>query len=402
MAASKPTDLIVDLDRVLLRTDLAYERRLASRLGAPAPDLTALPFDETVLESVRAARADGRKVWLLASDSRADAEAIATRLGLFDGVIEADDARRLKDGFAYVGRDPAKATGRPGWTTWLRALRVHQYVKNLLVFVPLGAAHDLEPDAFLNASTAFASFCLCASGVYVLNDLVDLSADRAHPTKCRRPFASGALPLSSGPPLIGALLAGAFVLALFLPLRFFLCLVGYLVLTTAYSFWLKRKMAADVVVLALLYTTRILAGGFATSVVVSEWLLAFSTFIFTALALMKRHVEIVALREHDLEDAKNRDYKRSDLPVIAALAGASAVNSVTVFALYLSSSAVVSAYSHPRVLWLVCPLLLYWLARALMMAHRGTMDDDPVAFALRDRISWLIFAGMTCVFLLAL
>lgn len=438
--------LVVELESALLRSDLAYERaffKVAARFGSENSfDLAALPYDEDVLSLVRAARANGRPTFLLTQGSLDDANTIAAHHGLFDGVIAAPDqkAERLvaefgEHGFDYVGGaasdvpvwvragtahgarlDPkvrsrllearpdaqAQAAKAAGWRTWLKALRVHQYTKNMLIFVPMFTAHDLAPETAVAAIIAFIAFSLCASGVYIMNDLVDLPADRAHPTKRRRPFASGALPLAWGPPLAAALFLSSIMLAVLLPTRFLLCLIGYFVLTTAYSFWLKRKMAMDVVILALLYTTRILAGGFATYVVVSEWLIAFSTFIFTALALIKRYVELVGIHNRNLQDPRNRDYRRSDLPVIAALAAASAMNSVTIFALYLSSSAVVSAYSRPRALWLMCPLLLFWLLRALMLAHRGIIDDDPVVFALRDRTSWLTLACMSGVFLLAL
>lgn len=438
--------LVVDLDKALLRTDLSYEKRfsaIASLFGPAATlDVTILPFDERVLGTIRRARDDGRPICLITAQSATEAHAIAAHLGLFDEVIVAPEKRaeRLaarfgEKGFDYIGHDAAdlpvwaiacKAHGArvepsvrkrlaalapdaeidaacaPGWRTWLKAMRVHQYTKNLLIFVPMFTAHEVGPDTILDTLIGFIAFSFCASSVYIFNDLVDLAADRAHPTKRNRPFASGTLRLSSGLPLALALLGGGMLLASFLPLKFLLCLISYVLLSTAYTFWLKRKLALDVVVLALLYTTRILAGAYATQIVVSEWMLAFSTFIFTALALMKRYVELVTRQQHDLQDPQNRDYRRSDLPVIAALAAASAMNSVTIFALYLSSSAVVSSYSRPRALWLMCPLLLFWLARALMMAHRGTMNDDPVIFALRDRTSWLTLAGMAGAFMLAL
>jgi 4-hydroxybenzoate polyprenyltransferase len=270
-------------------------------------------------------------------------------------------------------------------------LRVHQWAKNALVFVPLVTAQRFDLLAVGEAIGALIAFSLAASAIYILNDLVDLDADRKHPSKRLRPLAAGMFAITQAMALIPALLAVAFTVALLVSPAFAVVLLAYLSLTTAYTFVLKRKMLVDVMALASLYTIRVFGGAMAISVPMSEWLLAFSMFIFTALALIKRYIELAARIDKDLSDPTNRNYLKSDLDIVAALAAASGFNAVTVFALYISSDAVRPLYRHPEALWLICPILMYWLGRALLMAHRRLMDDDPVIFALRDQNSYIAF-----------
>jgi 4-hydroxybenzoate polyprenyltransferase len=291
---------------------------------------------------------------------------------------------------------------RPTWHTWARLLRVHQYTKNALVLVPLLTSHNFTTEAIFSAIVAMISFSLCASGVYILNDLVDLEADRAHPTKQNRPLASGAIPLNYGLFLIPVLIVTALILAASVSLSFLLVLGCYFALTTAYTFFLKRKAVVDVIVLAVLYTMRVIAGGEAIHATVSEWLLGFSMFMFMALALIKRYVELSQRLRLALPDPANRNYNSSDLPIIGALAAASAFNAITLFSLYLSSDIVHRLYRHPQLLWLICPILLYWSSRALIMAHRDLMHDDPIIFALKDRVSRLTIVAMVAVVLIAI
>jgi 4-hydroxybenzoate polyprenyltransferase len=262
-----------------------------------------------------------------------------------------------------------------------------------LVFIPLLTAQRFDLLSFVDAVMAFLAFSLAASGTYILNDLVDIDADRKHVSKKRRPLAAGTVPvleaLMAAPILLVIALVGAFLIS---PI-FALVLCVYLGLTIAYTLVLKRKMIIDIIVLASLYTIRVVGGGAAISVPISEWLLAFSMFIFTALALMKRYIDLAERLDADLPDPSNRNYRKSDLDVIAALSAAAGFNAVTVFALYVSSDTVKQLYHHPKALWLVCPILMYWLGRALMLAHRRLMDDDPIVFALKDRISY-ISAGL--------
>jgi 4-hydroxybenzoate polyprenyltransferase len=412
-------------------------------------DYATLPYDPEVLALVVRARKEGRNVYLATASHETHARAIADHLGIFDGVFASDGLVNLKGarkaaklvecfgarGFEYCGNSsddlPVWAQSARAYTIrtrpsvrnklisivsnvehlatpyasarpWFKALRVHQYAKNLLLFVPMFTAHRFDLWTFFHALLGVVAFSLCASSVYLLNDLVDLKADRVHPSKRRRPFASGELPIKAGLFLIPVLFVLAVVVSAFISLNFILCLLGYFVLTTAYTFALKKKMIVDVIVLATLYTVRIIAGGIATDVVVSQWLLMFAIFVFTSLALMKRYVELSARLENNLPDPENRNYKTSDLHIVATLAAASGVNSVTIFALYLSSPAVAAAYSRPGALWLICPILLYWFARAVMMAHRRTMDDDPVVFALKDRVSLIAIVSIVALVLIAI
>lgn len=276
-----------------------------------------------------------------------------------------------------------------GVLTWLRALRVHQYVKNSLILVPVVTAHQFTYAAISSALIACVAFSLCASAVYLVNDLIDVEADRQHPTKRNRPIASGLILPWQAKAAVPLLLAAGLACALAVSMRFTLVLVGYLALTTAYSVSLKRKMLVDVVVLAMLYTIRVIAGAVAISVEVSTWLLAFSMFIFLSLALIKRYSELVVRIDNNLPDPSTRNYKLDDLVVVGALAVASGFNAVTILALYISSPEVEALYPHHEVLWLACPILTYWLGRAMILAHRRMMHDDPIVFAIKDRISRL-------------
>jgi 4-hydroxybenzoate polyprenyltransferase/phosphoglycolate phosphatase-like HAD superfamily hydrolase len=411
-------------------------------------DYRLLPFDEAVLSLIRDMRAESVPVYLATANDRRHAEGIAAHLGLFDGVFSSDrttdlsgetKARKLMDTFGagrfdYVGNSPvdmpvwsqahkAYTIGvgprlarkvdtlgvpvehlerkEPSFHVWSKALRVHQYAKNVLIFVPLLTAHAYTLPFFLKALLAFVAFSLCASSVYILNDLVDLDADRRHPTKRKRPFASGEIPIVRGMVAIGVLLVLALSCALVVSLRLFGVLVGYFALTLAYSLSLKRKLLVDVVVLAMLYTARVITGSVALPVIPSEWLLAFSMFAFTSLALVKRYAELTLRIEKELPDSSNRDYRLADLPIIGALAAASGFNAVTIFSLYISSPAVRELYRRPELLWLICPILLYWLGRVVLLVHRRVIDEDPMLFAVRDRISYLAGGLMIAIIVLA-
>jgi 4-hydroxybenzoate polyprenyltransferase len=270
---------------------------------------------------------------------------------------------------------------------YLRALRPHQWVKNLLVFVPMLAAHQLDVATFFQSLLAFAAFSLVASSVYVVNDLLDLSADRAHPRKRLRPFASGAIPLSQGTGMAGGLLLVGLLLALPLGGSFLAVMGLYCVATTAYSLHLKRRVLVDIALLAALYSIRLLAGGAATGIPLSVWLLAFSIFLFFSLAAVKRQAELVDAAKDGRLGASGRGYQIDDLPILSMMAVASGYLAVLVMALYLASPGVVELYAFPQALWGICCLLLYWVSRMVLVAHRGGMHDDPIVFALRDRVS---------------
>jgi 4-hydroxybenzoate polyprenyltransferase len=244
------------------------------------------------------------------------------------------------------------------------------------------------------------AFSACASGVYLLNDLTDIQADRLHPTKQFRPLASGAIPVDHAVAAMPVLFLVSAGIALSVSPQFLLILFGYFLLTTAYSFSLKRKMMIDVVALAGLYSIRVFAGAIAIDVVLSEWLLGFSMFIFMSLALIKRYVELEVRLDLGMPDPENRNYKLGDLQLVAVMAAACGFNAVTVLALYLSSPDVHLLYRTPRLLWLLCPVIMYWISRMLLMAHRRYVPEDPIIFAVRDRVS-LMTLGICLLITLA-
>jgi 4-hydroxybenzoate polyprenyltransferase len=280
-------------------------------------------------------------------------------------------------------------------------LRPHQWAKNALVLVPALVAPGIpDPRVIGQGLLAAFTFSLCASAGYVLNDLLDLEADRAHATKRNRPFASGALPAGLGPVLGVGLVGISFALAfLYLPLKFSLMLAIYLAGTISYSLFLKKQLLLDVLVLAGLYAHRILSGGVATDVHISAWLIGFSIFLFTSLAFAKRYVELKALNSDD--KVKNRGYFRTDLEMVTSMGTASAYVSALVFMLYVDSSAVRASYREPVILWLALPVLLYWLGRVWLLAGRDQMQDDPVRFALKDPQSLACGASIIGIAMLA-
>lgn len=292
------------------------------------------------------------------------------------------------------------ARARPQLKTWLRALRIHQWVKNALIFAPAALAHVIfRPGIGGTCLLAFIAFSACASSVYVTNDLFDLDADRGHPHKYRRPFASGALSVRLGLAMALALALVAATIALCVNRWFALVLLGYYVTTWAYSIKFKRAMLFDVMLLAGLYTSRIIAGAVAASVPLSFWLLAFSVFLFLSLGFVKRYAELESMPRAKGAVAAGRGYTAADLPLVLNLGTASGYCAVVVMALYLNSPDAEVLYHHHKSLWLICPLMLYWVSRMWLLASRGQMHDDPVVFALRDRRS-LAILGVLCLIVL--
>lgn len=279
----------------------------------------------------------------------------------------------------------------PGRFALLRALRPHQWAKNLLVLVPVLAAHQ-RPG--LQVAIAFVSFSLLASSVYLTNDVADIEHDRLHPRKKDRPVASGQL--SRGTALFTALLllVASLLLALLLPRTFVLVWLTYFVATSAYSMGLKRRVMLDVIILAGLYTARVVAGAAAVGVPLSSWFLAFSVFVFTSLALLKRAVEALEARDRERDAIRGRGWRVEDLPVLGAMGAACAVAAALVYCLYITGSDVRKLYARPELLWIGLPVLLYWLGRVWLMALRGEVHDDPVVFALKDPTSWAVLAVM--------
>ncbi|AWI54486.1 UbiA family prenyltransferase [Aquabacterium olei] len=416
----------------LLGGKARLKREIASRVTLNG---AALPYAAPFVEWLRTQKQLGRPIWLVtASDSRL-AHAVAQHLGLFDGVLSSDGQTNLSGSnkaaelvkrfgekrFDYCGNEAVDlkvwphahaavvvhggkaleararavtqvaATFAPQPTTFkvvTKALRVHQWAKNALIFVPLAAAHVLGDAArMLDGLTAFVAFSLCASSVYLLNDMLDLEADRAHHSKCRRPFAAGTLSLLFGLVAAPLLLLLAFGLALLLPAKFLGVLLAYYVVTLAYSFLLKRLVMIDVLTLAGLYTVRIVAGSAATDIPLSFWLLMFAIFIFLSLAIVKRFAELHAMRVQGKDKASGRGYQVNDIHLLQSLGTASGYLSILVLALYVNSPDIARLYSHPKLVWLLVPVMLYWISRIWMETYRGNMDDDPLVYALKDRTS---------------
>jgi 4-hydroxybenzoate polyprenyltransferase len=280
-------------------------------------------------------------------------------------------------------------------------LRLHQWLKNLLVFVPIVMAHRFyEPDLLIKSFLAFLAFGLCASSVYLLNDLVDLTADRHHPRKRERPFAAGELSVFWGLASTPFLLGLSFLVSLALPFPFLGMLVIYYVLNLIYSFYLKGIVLLDVIVLAGLYTMRVMAGSASITVWPSAWLLAFSTFLFLSLALVKRYAELVTM-EAETGYVQVRGYQIIDKELLASLGSGSGYVAVLVLALYISSGVAEIHYTRHHLIWLLCPLLLYWISYVWLIAHRGAMHDDPLVFTIKDRASRIVILLAAVVLLLA-
>ncbi len=415
-------------------------------------DLEELPYREEVLDFLRKEKALGRTIVLATASDRRWAQQVSEQLGLFDDIIASDGEKNLKGAaklaaieaycqkrsvseFSYIGDASAdlpiwrraarvyavapdatlfralQHLGRPveifgssqsRVRPILRELRVWQWVKNALLLVPLLLAHEAANFHKLFSSiVAFFVFSLSASAVYVLNDLLDITADRHHPSKRHRPLASGTLPLPMGPPLALGLLVLSTVLSfIFLPWSFLFVLTLYLILTTTYSFWLKRVVLVDILMLAGLYTLRLVAGGIATTVPLSEWLMAFSSFFFTSLAFAKRYAELSRLETEGKTASEGRGYEVSDLSFIETAGLTSGSLAVLVFALYINSEATKRLYTNVWALWLICPLLYYWIGRIWLLARRRQLSEDPVIFAAKDLVSLCL--GILAVLLVVL
>lgn len=421
-----------------LRGKAFLKHRLAEAVDI---DASTLPYNRAVTEHITAAQRNGARVYLASASNARLVRAVAEHMA-FDGWFASDQAVNLSaetkaarlvetfgsKGFDYIGDTRADLAvwkqasvalfvGRPrgllarlrsshdnvetlenldppaSLRTWIRLLRPHQWIKNILVAVPLVTAHAFSFDAIWRTGLAFVAFSLCASSVYVINDLVDVQADRGHPTKKNRPFAAGSVPILGAATLAPLLLAVSAVVALTVSWQFLAVLAAYWVSTCGYTFILKRKMMIDVVTLGGLYTLRVIGGAVAINVSVSEWLLGFSMFIFLCLALVKRHSEMAERLDAGLPDPSNRNYRVTDLATLIALASSAGYSAVIVFSLYLTSPAVKVLYHHPKALWLVIPLLVYWISRVITLSHRRLVHDDPIVFALKDRVS-LVTAGL--------
>jgi 4-hydroxybenzoate polyprenyltransferase len=406
----------------------------------------ALPYNLPVLDWLRNQREAGRRLVLVTASNYRIAEAISAHLQLFSEVIASTATKNLsagnkrdelidrygRGGYDYAGNarddlqvwsacrnavlvnaspdiasraaplESLEATfprSRDVTSELLRALRPHQWSKNLLVFVSIFVAQRYTDIPLLTSTgLAFIAFCLCSSSVYLINDLLDLEADRDHSEKCNRPFASGSVPLVLGVCTIPALLLASALLAWSAGTLFLGVLALYFLITLTYSLYLKRLALMDVLVLAALYTLRIIAGASVAEAMPSVWLVSFSMFIFTSLAMAKRYAELKSLESEPGARARGRGYHVSDLPIVAQLGAASGYISVLVLALYIDSLDLSALYAHQQWMWLICPLLMYWIGRIWLIASRGDLHQDPVVFATRDGTSYLVF--LLCVLII--
>jgi 4-hydroxybenzoate polyprenyltransferase len=419
------------------------KRRLAERGEV---DVCLLPLNGEVLAFLRQQRAAGQRLVLATAADERLARAVADYLGLFEEVIASDSTVNLKGpaklraiesrfgarGFEYVGNgwedlpiwesagsaiavQPSSRLLREiqsrlipchvfertegAHSSWPKLLRMHQWAKNLLLFVPLLMAHRLgEWPLVLASMVAFVAFSLGASSIYILNDLIDLASDRMHPRKRFRPLASGRISIRAGMAACTLLLATSIALAAF-RLPFLRILLLYLITSTAYTFILKKKLMIDVLCLAGLYTLRIVAGGAATDIPISPWLMAFSMFLFLSLAFVKRYTELAGMSASQGDLIHGRNYRAIDLDMVRSVGPASGYIAVLVVCLYLNDRESAIVYRHPNWLLLLCPVILYWISRVWFLAQRDQMNSDPVVFALRDQKS--LIAGIVCAAIIA-
>jgi 4-hydroxybenzoate polyprenyltransferase len=419
---------------------------LKAEVARRAPlDAARLPYNVKLLSYLQSEQREGRKLYLTSGADGPLVERVAAHLGIFDGVLASDGVTNLTSreklatlkarfgAFDYIGNSCADLPlltsahlamvanptfglrmalqtrkipvarefldQKPLLRTLLKAIRIHQWAKNALLVLPLLLSHKLHPAAISAAVAAFFCFSFMASANYLFNDMLDIGNDRRHSVKRFRPFAAGDLAVSSGMALALLLIAAALAIVPWLPHEFALWLGIYIVSTTAYSFYLKQIALVDVLTLSLLYTLRLLAGGAATGTEISHWLGGFSVFLFLSLAMVKRFSELETLRQRGIKATYGRGYLVADIEQMRAFGTSSATAAVVVFAMYISRPDVTVLYKHFSWLWLIVPLMLFWLYRVWLLGSRGEMDDDPVVFALRD---WVSLAVGVCVLAVAI
>ena len=431
----------------ILKGKATLKREVTERVQL---DVAHLPYNKPLLAFLEQQKGLGRRLYLATGADHALASRVADHLGIFDGVLASDGRTNLtghnklasfqerfgETGYDYIGNarpdvpllahagsamvaNPDGALRRAARARQFtpeqqfidkasplkalrRAMRVHQWAKNVLIFVPMLLAHVINPRSVLQALAAFACFSLCASSTYIVNDLLDIEADRRHPRKRRRPFASGDLQGKTGVLLSAGLLILSFVVAAILASSFLFYLLLYLVSTLSYSLYLKRVVLVDVVLLSGLYTLRLLAGAAATSIAISPWLAGFSIFLFLSLAMVKRFSELQNIRVAGQVPSNGRGYLLSDTEQMRSFGTASAYASVVVFSLYISAQDVTGLYPHPQRMWLITPIMILWISRVWLLASRGELDEDPVIFAVTDRMSLLLGFAAVCAILLAI
>jgi 4-hydroxybenzoate polyprenyltransferase len=431
----------------LLRGKANLKREVTTRVHL---NVEHLPYNRPLLEYLMAQRGEGRKLYLATGADAGLAGRIAQHLNIFEGVLSSDGATnnigpnklngfrsRFAGQFDYIGNArpdlPLLAAAampmlanpsaglrmamrarklKPQHTftdratplrTFIKAIRVHQWAKNTLIFLPPLLAHSIRANVMLSAVLAFICFSLCASGTYIVNDLLDIEADRQHPRKRKRAFASGNLSAASGMAISAVFLAASFAGAvLLLPPSFVGWLLLYLITTLAYSLALKRIVILDVVVLSALYTLRMLAGAAATHTFISPWLAAFAVFMFLSLAMVKRFSELQNVRSAGAQLVNGRGYLLNDIEQVRSFGTSSAFAAIVVFAVYIGQPDVHGLYRHPTRMWLMTPLMILWLCRVWLLASRGELDEDPVVFALTDKMSLLMGLGAVVIALVSL
>jgi len=455
------SDTLADSLLVLLRTRPSLFRQLPGRLlrgktafkafisQSSVLDAASLPYNRRLLTFLRQEHAQGRAIYLASGADMHLAKRVAIHLNVFTGVLGSDvddlsgstKLKSIRDGldcleFDYIGGNapdlslftsaatPMVANPTRRLTAFLRArgicpfrefldrshpiqslrkaIRLHQWSKNLLILVPLLLAHQPSLRSLGTALLAFLCFSLAASATYILNDLLDIDADRRHLRKRHRPFASGDLSVSTGFALVAGFLTLALVGTHFLPHAFGGWLAFYLAMTLAYSLYLKRIPIVDVLVLSGLYTLRMQAGSAATHTPISHWLAGLSVFLFLSLAMVKRFAELENLRASGALPNNGRGYHLSDIEQMRSFGTASAYAAVIIFAIYISGHDVMALYRQPRYLWLIVPLMILWLSRVWLVASRGELNEDPVVFALTDRLSLVVGVMAVALTLLAL
>lgn len=430
----------------LLRGRACLKQRLAEGVKL---DCASLPYTGQLLSLLEQAHADGRRLVLVSACDRAVATQIAEHLGYFDEVLASDGKTNTKGrnkarvlverfgrgGFDYAGNESAdlavwevarerlvvnaprrvvrRISGAPSAVrelsrrsnrlkAFIRALRCHQWSKNTLVFLPVIAAHAyFSRDAVTGAALMFLAWSFVASGIYVMNDLLDLEADRRHPTKRLRPFASGDLPIAAGVVMAPALLVSGLALAAVISMSCLAALGFYAALAFAYSSHLKKRPLVDVFTLAFFFTIRVVGGGLASGYPVSAWLLAFAGFLFLGLAFLKRCSELVCIQSMGRRHLGSRGYGVVDLPVLQMFGVASAFVAIMVLSLYVHTTVAEAQYAWPAALWAAAPFMLLWLCRLWLATARGEMADDPIVYSMKDWVSWLTGACVLATFIVA-
>jgi 4-hydroxybenzoate polyprenyltransferase/phosphoserine phosphatase len=430
----------------LLQGKVAFKSKISERVSLNA---ALLPYNQALIDWLIQQRASGKKIVLTTAANQRIANSVARHVGIFDEVLASDgtinnassnkshllDERFGQNSWDYAGNSRAdlevwKAANHaivvnanatvlqkaqqqskvslvlPAMKVtvlhYLKVIRLHQWLKNLLVFIPLLAAHQISNfEALSTLLVAFISFSFCASAVYIANDLLDLESDRQHPRKRLRPFASGVVPVHIGFVLAPTLALLSLIIALWVGYAFTAWVVFYFAVTTSYTLWLKKLVLVDCLTLAGLYTLRIIAGAAAVSVALSFWLLAFSVFIFLSLAFVKRFAELQTLAEAGNTTALGRGYMVLDQSLIQTFGVTAGYAAVLVLALYLHSDSVLTLYSKPELIWLAVPLMLFWVSWIWMKAHRGQMNDDPIVFAIKDKASLSVAALVFLSFVIA-